>query len=1501
MEGMSSSIELESFSDISNLFYVIDESPAQGTLTENNNPVVDGIQLDGDTVVFTPNTGVFSSEFSPAAVFPFFVVDTFTAVSPLAFITVYVEYSDVVPVVPDNQTIRIVTGQNSLFTPVEIPSGRPAPITFNLLTLPPMSSGLLFYQGIGNYPLEPITGPTEIYRDLLIYTPSDPGVLYNITYEAVDGAGEVSNVGTVFLQASNSSELSFNRGFINLPQGASLRVDLADYVTYQGSETLQYYITQIPAQGSLYQLEDDLAGEPITVPGTKLLSGSKFLYVSETITIQPAYAMLEFTASTGNNIKNNAARQELTVNIILNRIPFVDTFRQYTPEDTPVTLFLNGTDTVDCLVDAIINSLPLRGRLYQFDDNAANNLGTQIAADPETGIFTRTPVTDLRGRVVFVPSQDENGTPYTSFTFLVYDGHLFSNLGFATIYVIAQPDLPTALDAVYTVEETTDSLIQLEAFDPEPIDDALLQYRITLSPTDGQLFQTDAFENPEDPILPPPDVVVEDNLARVIFRAPNVPVQFADGTQFVLPLQLQFEAFVDGTQSGTGVDQVSNLATIFINVLGVNNPPVTLSQSVVTIEDSVVEITLEGFDLDPEDSDLECYISTLPANGILSQWVEGGINATQFEVINTAPFPVTDPLYRVLYIPNPNEVGDPLDSFLFYYFDGRENSFSSVVTISVLCENDIPIAENLPENVKAEDGTDIVIFLGGRDIDSEDPKGLCEQEMGEFWAGVSVLPSDNSTLYQWIDQDDQTINDYFSTRGSMKDQWPFAYYINGTVPTKLLRGPQITEPGTIVTDPLNRVIFAAAFYSRDPEDVSSASSFDVFFADAFNRSEDVTITVDVRLLTGVQHSFSDIYSFLPYIVSMVATIPCLICVAVMVHYKNQKPVTESTEEEWDIEDAQGSDDDLEEMDLDLGFDIAEKPKGPLEELLLQDNLRVVTSLCDVVEVTEFDEVSAALVSVFEFHNETMYLIKKLITKEVNEASSAGTLFRSNSMASKVMTAYSKKIGHQYLMATLMTPLNHIQTKDISLEVDPRKLPPGEDRKANMKKLHLACQNFTDWIVTSASNAPLQFKDICYHLFTEVSARFPQSRHSAVGGFLFLRFFCPAVISPEGWKLIPDPPSVKVRRCLVLIAKALQNLSNGVLFGQKEQFMMDVNSFIEKNTEAITSFFEEMAKGVEGKAKTRPVDIDPEEMEESLNTLHRHLYLNREELCDVLNLNHGKGTATVLTDAASRMTEGLTTFLHTHSLGDATHLDTSDVSGFTHVGTIRGAAGGRSRMDRTLRSERHGRTAGPITEQNTMWDLGDNTETMNDGDEFTFDGDDSDLDNAGNILTEDIKLVPLGQEDDITEFDLSSTVPDDETETLDEESALLSDAFGGGPRGNRSNMSRGSSRRMSRHATMTATDLNDITFTGSDREKRRKHRRRSTAGNTQSQMSQSGNFEMAEFVVFGNEGNENNDQADEFGVILDEVEEDEYNDEHAVETLAQQLMKVLDQLGKPVGV
>ena len=155
------------------------------------------------------------------------------------------------------------------------------------------------------------------------------------------------------------------------------------------------------------------------------------------------------------------------------------------------------------------------------------------------------------------------------------------------------------------------------------------------------------------------------------------------------------------------------------------------------------------------------------------------------------------------------------------------------------------------------------------------------------------------------------------------------------------------------------------------------------------------------------------------------------------------------------------------------------------------------------------------------------------------------------------------------------------------------------------------------------------------------------------------------------------------------------------------------------------------------------------------------------------------------------------------------MDTSDISGLTAART-RGGATTKSR-------------AGTHNKSDTWLDwVQDSDKTDHD---FTFEGGGSDLEGSSIVDTENIELVPFnlgGDEDEITDFDLSSHVPDSSESGMDEHTSLVSTAMNTegssamtasnktksrGRRGNK----RWSHRRMSRRSqmTMTGTDMSVI--------------------------------------------------------------------------------------------
>lgn len=120
-------------------------------------------------------------------------------------------------------------------------------------------------------------------------------------------------------------------------------------------------------------------------------------------------------------------------------------------------------------------------------------------------------------------------------------------------------------------------------------------------------------------------------------------------------------------------------------------------------------------------------------------------------------------------------------------------------------------------------------------------------------------------------------------------------------------------------------------------------------------------------------------------------------------------------------------------------------------------------------------------------------------------------------------------------------------------------------------LSTKCQS-NHWAILIFRNMKLIFEVIQ----NTVNNKFPgnsQVRYTSVGGFIFLRFFAPAILNPSLFGLKIGPQDAASTRKLLLVAKTLQNLSNLVEFGQKEPFMAPMNTFITSRINQMKSFID----------------------------------------------------------------------------------------------------------------------------------------------------------------------------------------------------------------------------------------------------------------------------------------------------------------------------------------
>ncbi|XP_070591407.1 neurofibromin isoform X3 [Erythrolamprus reginae] len=266
----------------------------------------------------------------------------------------------------------------------------------------------------------------------------------------------------------------------------------------------------------------------------------------------------------------------------------------------------------------------------------------------------------------------------------------------------------------------------------------------------------------------------------------------------------------------------------------------------------------------------------------------------------------------------------------------------------------------------------------------------------------------------------------------------------------------------------------------------------------------------------------------------------------------------------------------------------------------QGELPIAMALANVVPCSQWDELARVLVTLFDSRHLLYQLLWNMFSKEVELADSMQTLFRGNSLASKIMTFCFKVYGATYLQKLLEPLLRTVITspewQPVSFEVDPTRLESSESLDSNQRSLLQMTEKFFHAIINSSTEFPPQLRSVCHCLYQAtchsllnkatvkekkenkkavVSQRFPQNSIGAVGSAMFLRFINPAIVSPYEAGILDKKPPPRIERGLKLMSKVLQSIANHVLF-TKEEHMRPFNDFVKSNFEAARRFFLDIA-------------------------------------------------------------------------------------------------------------------------------------------------------------------------------------------------------------------------------------------------------------------------------------------------------------------------------------
>ncbi|CAK1548379.1 unnamed protein product [Leptosia nina] len=259
----------------------------------------------------------------------------------------------------------------------------------------------------------------------------------------------------------------------------------------------------------------------------------------------------------------------------------------------------------------------------------------------------------------------------------------------------------------------------------------------------------------------------------------------------------------------------------------------------------------------------------------------------------------------------------------------------------------------------------------------------------------------------------------------------------------------------------------------------------------------------------------------------------------------------------------------------------------LEELFLKSVQQkpITTSAVYILGeiVSSKTEAAQPLVRLFTHHDLIVPIVKELADAEISVLTDATTIFRGNTLVSKMMDEAMRLTGAAYLRSVLRPTLAAVLHEKRPCEIDPARVKPSADIAANLANLKDYVERVFAAITSSYGTCPAVMCRLFDALRQCAARHFPQNaevRYSVVSGFIFLRFFAPAILGPRLFDLTTEQIDLQTTRTLTLISKTIQSLGNLVSSRSaqqvcKEEYMAELyRSFCTtRHVQAIKQFLE----------------------------------------------------------------------------------------------------------------------------------------------------------------------------------------------------------------------------------------------------------------------------------------------------------------------------------------
>jgi VCBS repeat-containing protein len=501
----------------------------------------------------------------------------------------------------------------------------------------------------------------------------------------------------------------------------------------------------------------DVDADTLTISAiTETQNGTSTLYENGTVTYTPepdynGQDSFDVTVSDGNEGGSVTETVTITINPV-NDAPVSNDINATTEEDVPVDIMLSATDkeeddltfaiilppshgtlgdvgengtvtytpnpnysgsdsftfrasdgislsniaTVSITITAVNDNPVANNNTYNIDqdvvatldvlendvDTDGDTLTIVNVTQPEHGSVS---INEAADRVIYTPETGNNLTDIFEYT--ITDGNDGYAIATVTVFIDTENDAPTALDANEVTDEETPIEITLLATDPDAA--SILTFTIISPPANGILSGFSASTG-------------------TVTYTPNLNVNGVDSFTF---------------QVNDGIEE-SNIASVTITILPVNDDPVAVEDPFEVAEDGTLNdnVLANDFDVDGDSLGAEAFGPQATEHGMVTMGTDGSF----------------------AYTPEADYNGP--DSFQYIVTDGNGGTAIGTVSITVQPENDLPVANDDFAFTTLEAPVLVRVLLNDSDIDG-DSLTVIQPVGGASTGTVAIADGGQAVIY----------------------------------------------------------------------------------------------------------------------------------------------------------------------------------------------------------------------------------------------------------------------------------------------------------------------------------------------------------------------------------------------------------------------------------------------------------------------------------------------------------------------------------------------------------------------------------------------------------------------------------------------------------------------------------------------------------------------------------------------------------------------------------